>query len=297
MLRHFYPNTVGRMGVRPNLFASSCSWSTLRTNSGILLKADYSTSLRSNKSSSTRPATWKMLCMAAIPLATFGLGTWQVQRLRWKVGLIQDLEERSMLPAVPLPKIIREERYPQLEYRRFYVTGTFLHDKEILMGPRTRGEGSVGYFVITPFRRDNGQIILIKRGWIALDKKEQSTRLESLTDGPVTIEGMLRQDEMRNAFSPTNRPEDDQWFNVNVAEMAAHAGTSAILLEELSDESSSIYGELTAKGIPIGRPPVVEVRNMHAQYAFTWYSLSALTTVMLAMMFRRPTRVGNRLGR
>jgi surfeit locus 1 family protein len=53
----------------------------------------------------------------------------------------------------------RPERYPELEYRRFYARGTFLHDQEILMGPRTRGEGSIGYFVITPFRRDNGQVM------------------------------------------------------------------------------------------------------------------------------------------
>ncbi|RKP27575.1 SURF1 family-domain-containing protein [Syncephalis pseudoplumigaleata] len=228
--------------------------------------------------------------MATIPLATFGLGTWQVQRLRWKVNLIHDLEERSELPPAILPKIIRPERYPQLEYRRFYARGTFLHDREILVGPRTRGEGSVGYVVVTPFRRDNGQIILVKRGWIPLDKKEQATRPESLVTDEVIVEGMLRQDEMRNAFSPDNEPEQHKWFNVDVAEMAAHAGTSAILLEQLSDESPSVFGELAAKGIPIGRPPVVEVRNMHAQYAFTWYSLSALTAIMLAMMMRRPAR-------
>ena len=26
-----------------------------------------------------------------------------------------------------------------------------------------------------------------------------------------------------------------------------------------------------AQGIPVGRPPVVELRNMHATYAATWY--------------------------
>jgi surfeit locus 1 family protein len=70
-------------------------------------KANYSANFRPNTSVATRPATWKLLCMATIPLATFGLGTWQVQRLRWKVALIHDLEERSKLPAVILPKIIR----------------------------------------------------------------------------------------------------------------------------------------------------------------------------------------------
>lgn len=35
------------------------------------------------------------------------------------------------------------------------------------------------------------------------------------------------------------------------------------------DFSQLLYME--AKGIPIGRPPEVMLRNNHAQYIFTWY--------------------------
>lgn len=62
------------------------------------------------------------------------------------------------------------------------------------------------------------------------------------------------------------------------------------------------------RGIPLGKPPVIELRNQHAQYAATWYavsltwllklqtstdmptyrfSLSAATSVMLVLLFRR----------
>jgi surfeit locus 1 family protein len=58
------------------------------------------------------------------------------------------------------------------------------------------------------------------------------------------------------------------------------------------------------RGIPLGKPPVVELRNQHAQYAATWYvvcshdiislaqltprfSLSAATSVMLVLLLRR----------
>ena len=42
------------------------------------------------------------------------------------------------------------------EYRKVKVTGTFRHDQEILLGPRTRGDGQPGYFLITPFERTKG---------------------------------------------------------------------------------------------------------------------------------------------
>ncbi|RIB18569.1 SURF1 family-domain-containing protein [Gigaspora rosea] len=37
----------------------------------------------------------------------FCLGTWQVQRLRWKVGLIEEYEERLSKPPMILPKNIK----------------------------------------------------------------------------------------------------------------------------------------------------------------------------------------------
>jgi surfeit locus 1 family protein len=46
-----------------------------------------------------------LLC--TIPFFTFGLGTWQVQRLRWKVNYIATLEDRLHREAIPLPRRIK----------------------------------------------------------------------------------------------------------------------------------------------------------------------------------------------
>lgn len=45
--------------------------------------------------------------LALCPIITFGLGTWQVQRLRWKVELIENLEDRMSLEAIPLPRKVK----------------------------------------------------------------------------------------------------------------------------------------------------------------------------------------------
>ena len=45
----------------------------------------------------------KKLFLLIIPVSTFGLGTWQVFRLRWKRRLIADLEKRTMEKPVAIP--------------------------------------------------------------------------------------------------------------------------------------------------------------------------------------------------
>lgn len=89
----------------------------------------------------------------------------------------------------------------EYEYRKVYATGVYRHDQEILLGPRTRGDGNAGYFVITPFERDNGTTILVKRGWISPDKKDQKTRPESLEQGPVEVVGLIRVNEEVRVFT------------------------------------------------------------------------------------------------
>lgn len=37
------------------------------------------------------------------PATAFGLGTWQVQRKKWKENLLQEMESKLYKPSVPLP--------------------------------------------------------------------------------------------------------------------------------------------------------------------------------------------------
>lgn len=97
-----------------------------------------------------------------------------------------------------------QDALPDYEYRRVTVTGKYRHDQEMLLGPRTRGDGQVGYFLITPLERENGSTILVKRGWVPAAKKDKQSRPESLTEDTVRIEGLLRMSEkvlVRNAPS------------------------------------------------------------------------------------------------
>lgn len=194
------------------------------------------------------------------------------------------------------------------DYRRIVAVGTFRHDQEMLVGPRVR-EGVAGYFVVTPLEivdaRQPGSetetktTILVNRGWISREQRSQRARLRvagALPRGLVRVEGMLRAPWKRNFFTPENRPDKSEFYFPDVEGMAKLTGSLPVWVEATMGEFyfyilslwvSICYGrpvnhrlepdllqvyDMEAKGIPIGKPAEVSLRNNHAQYIFTWYA-------------------------
>ena len=48
-----------------------------------------------------------MVVVGIIPFFTFALGTWQLKRLKWKINLIDELEEKLQLAPLNLPGRIK----------------------------------------------------------------------------------------------------------------------------------------------------------------------------------------------
>jgi surfeit locus 1 family protein len=178
-----------------------------------------------------------LIVLAAIPVTAFFLGSWQVQRLKWKTQLIAECEDRIVRPPLPLPGRVDPEAIADFDYRRVYVTGRYRHDKEMLIGPRMR-DGEQGYMVVTPLERDGdpGATVLVNRGWISKKLADQSSRPESLPKGEVRVEGMLRQPWKKNMFTPENRPDKGEFYFPDVVQMAALTGSQAVWVEHTMGE-------------------------------------------------------------
>jgi surfeit locus 1 family protein len=240
--------------------------------------------------------------LAIVPLTTFGLGVWQVYRLKWKTDLIEQIEVNFKLPPLELTSEIVnydafhfhdnntsnnaalkqedfkkddwrliEEKY---KWRRAWIQGEFQHEKEILLGPKTM-KGMAGYHVITPLKRSSdGLTILVNRGFVPNNLKEQRSRPETLIKGQVTITGILRDGGRPSSFTPDNEPDRGIWFWLDIPEMSKRTSASPILIDALLDQENP-------KKIPIGGQTTVNLRNNHLSYVFTWFSLSAATAAML----------------
>lgn len=224
--------------------------------------------------SGRRHKKFGLMVLAAIPVTAFLLGCWQVQRLGWKSELIARFEDRLLKDPLPLPPQVDPEAVHDFDYRRVVATGVLRHDQEMLIGPRMH-DGQSGYQVITPLERKDqfpgnkgNSTVLVNRGWIPKDKAPHQMRPQGLPQGVVTVEGLLRVPWKKNMFTPDNKPQEGKFYFPDVYEMAEHVGSQPIWVEETmkSDLLESYSRE--EKGIPIGRPPEVNLRNNHGQVSY-----------------------------
>ena len=230
--------------------------------------------------------------LAAIPITAFLLGCWQVQRLGWKTELIARFEDRLVQPPLPLPPTVDPNVIHDFDYRRVYTTGEYRHDQEMLIGPRIH-DGADGYLVITPLEREGGSKILVNRGWIAKDKRVSKERAKhGLPTGEVSVQGLLREPWKKNFFTPDNKPEKNEWYFPDIESMARVSGSAPVWIEATMLPDLIMTWDREQKGIPIGRPAEVNLRNNHTQYIFTWFSLSLATSIMFWMVVKRPPRGG-----
>ncbi|KIY69153.1 mitochondrial protein required for respiration [Cylindrobasidium torrendii FP15055 ss-10] len=233
-----------------------------------------------------------VVVVGCIPVLTFFLGTWQLQRLQWKVNLIDELTEKLQLAPLSLPRKVNLSVLPEFAWRKVGVKGRFDHAHTILIGPRVR-EGVHGVNVIVPLIREDGTTILVDRGFIS---NEIAKGFDfSQPDGEVAVLGMLRLSQPRNTFTPDNKPEKGEWYWVDVNGMAEFAGgekanVQAVLVEEIFDGHAGDANRKIMHGEPVGRTATVNLRNSHLSYVITWFSLSALTTFMFLRLLRNRSK-------
>lgn len=155
-----------------------------------------STKVSTSTSTSARSDFW----LYVFPLATLGLGTWQLYRLDWKLKLIKQAENALNDDPVPITSLSQNGDEDQLKlFRKLTITGEFL-PLEIHVGPRTKaslntadtankgggiiggGKTEMGYYVVSPFQivEDGGEdglikkgdVILVNRGWVPREVKD-----------------------------------------------------------------------------------------------------------------------------
>ncbi len=223
-----------------------------------------------------RPAFWPTVISVPALIVLLALGTWQMNRLVWKEGLIRAFAER--VGAEALTTAPPGGALDDLEYRRVRLSGRYLNDQEMFLAGRTfNGRG--GWAILTPFRSDDGALVIVDRGWVPLDRKDPRTRQQSLIEGPATVEGLIRRPNLRTYFTPENEPDKNLWFSADVQAMAKKAGLPEVRPYLIEGLRQAIPG-----GFPVGGEIQVALRNDHLQYAITWYSL-AIALVVIYVLF------------
>jgi surfeit locus 1 family protein len=219
------------------------------------------------------------------------LGTWQLERLSWKEGLIAELESKLSAKPTDLPP---RERWPGLtaaadEFRRVAFPAEFLGEEALVYssGSALRPDVSgPGYWVFSPARLTGGSLVVVNRGFVPEGKQDPKTRPQGQPQGVVEVVGAMRWPESRGTFTPNDEPAKNLWFARDPASMAAAKGWGTIAPFYVDQEAPPAPG-----GLPKAGPLKPSLPNNHLQYAVTWYGL-ALVVLISAVLYLRSRRRG-----
>ncbi|MEB0134112.1 SURF1 family protein [Actimicrobium sp. CCC2.4] len=225
---------------------------------------------------------------ALVFLILLGLGGWQVVRLQWKLDLIARVEARVKAPVADAPGA---QNWPGVsvaadEYRHVRVTGQFLYDRSVRVQAVT--ERGSGFWLLTPLRRVDGEVILINRGyvpartgdWLPGAARPASGAID-LAGATTTVSGLLRISEPGGAFLRRNDPVANRWYSRDVAAIAAagNLGTVGPVAPYFVDADAASSGRRTddpSGEQPVGGLTVIAFHNSHLVYALTWFALALL---------------------
>ncbi|MBI2233864.1 MAG: SURF1 family protein [Micavibrio aeruginosavorus] len=217
-----------------------------------------------------RPPFWASLLTLVGVIILCSLGTWQVQRLHWKRGVLAaiDLAYDSAPQPLSAADIERSAERKTL-FLRGTVRGHFITEKSLHLVPRVF-EGRQGYHLVTPLVMEDGGTILVNRGWMPLE-----TRTDPDASGDVAVTGLLRKPDRANAFTPKNASSGNTAYSLDLQGFLPY-----VLYAENRDE-----GQLP---IPVGAKPVPQ--NNHLSYAIFWFTMAGLLLVIYALRFLVPAR-------
>lgn len=212
-----------------------------------------------------------------------GLGIWQLERLAWKNAIVARIEARTKNAPqrLPPPDAWDALKPFDYEYRRVTLTGRFDNAKEAYI-LRASADGPV-YHVLTPLALASGGTVLVDRGSVPAERRDPATRVAGQLSGIVTVTGLMRPPESRNAFTPADVPSKDRFYTRDPAEIARHF--------ELIDAAPFVVdADATPNpgGWPKGGDTIVDVPNNHFSYALTWFGLAlGLFTVFVSYAWKR----------
>lgn len=244
--------------------------------------------------------TWRALAVPFImtlvgALLLVSLGTWQLQRRAWKLGIIERIESRIHHNPISLAASLDLWRQsPDIDYTRIRLAGRFLHEHERHF--YTIVEGQAGWKIITPLRTESGDIALVDRGFVPEQLKNDTARLSTPSDRITELTGLARAAQPQSWFTPANDPAANRWFWRDVPGLIASlppdlAPRTAPFIVEAEAQPQARAGDWPRAGVT-----VLNIPNRHLEYALTWFALAATLLIVFAAYARNMLATGGESG-
>ena len=201
-----------------------------------------------------------------IILLLLSLGSWQLYRLNWKLGLISEI--KNSLKNNPVELLKSEKK----NYLRIKTSGAVDFEKQIYLY-NLNDSGKPGFEVINPILIGN-ENYLINRGWIPFDQKD---KVEINLFNSNNIIGTLKTQSKANSFKPENDIEKNYWFTLDREDIFLYTG------KKFSKYIIYLNGDYK---IPEPKVITANISNNHKKYAITWFSM-AISILLIYLYFRK----------
>lgn len=230
------------------------------------------------------------LFVAALVVAMLLACRWQIHRLHEKQDRNARVRERTVAPTVPVEDLVApgDTDVAGLEYRTVTATGTYRADQEVIVRSRSL-DGAPGSWVLTPLLLDDGDEVVVNRGWIANSGALHAVPAAvAAPEGEVTVTGLVRLAETRGRFGATD-PSTGTLTDLARADVAR-------LDQQVPEDLLPVYVQLLdqrpAVGDddpePLGMPELDE--GPHLSYAIQWVIFSTVAVVGYPLILRRRAR-------
>ena len=212
-----------------------------------------------------------IVCVIALALQV-GLGTWQLQRLQWKQGLIARSEAVTTLPPVSLAAL---SRLPDPEFRKAVLTSDFQNQPFVELQSIHDGQAGV-------------RLISACEGWLVDLGFVADTVSARPERQPAAIPGIVaeaRKVEAPNGFAPP--PEGNRFYARDTAAMSRALGVQGAVRPYVLFATGSAWPQWAE--LQPSAPPAA-FSNNHLGYALTWFGLALAVIAFYIVLLRRRLR-------
>ena len=216
-----------------------------------------------------RPFAGLTIACAILFAILCGLGVWQLERLQWKLDLIARVNSHMTAPPVPLGRLLVMGPN-ESQYRRVTLQGRFDHAKEAYVFTTDAG-GAPVYHVLTPFRTDDGRVLMVDRGAVPVERRGPATRAAGNVQGETSVTGVWREPDPPGFFTPPPELARRIWYARDIRAIAATDHLTLTAPVVIEADATPNPG-----GLPRGGQTVVSFRNEHLSYAVTWFGLALM---------------------
>ena len=246
--------------------------------------------------SSRRLRFWVITLAALLALAvTVSLGRWQLSRAAQKESLQARIEAQTAHPPLDMAAFLSIEQAATELHRRVTLRGLWLPAQTVFLDNRQMN-GKPGFFVMTPLALEGtAQTILVQRGWVPRNFVDRTQLPQVDTPaGLVDVTGQIEPPPAKllelgagdaQPAEPGGAGSSPIRQNLDLSAFRAETGLplrTELSLMQIGSPSEGLEREWPAPALGIEK---------HYGYAFQWFGLATLVTLLYAwFQFIAPRR-------